>query len=108
RPYYDVLLCVANWPAVRQAAWEALLRARAVENLAYAVGCNRVGRDGKGVAYAGGSGVYGPFGDTLLTAEPGAGLLAVTLDHAVLEAHRRAFPAHLDADAFTLDVQHDA
>ena len=42
---YDLLLCVANWPAARIQAWNALLRARAIENMAYCIGVNRTGKD---------------------------------------------------------------
>ena len=52
---YDLLLYVANWPARRAHAWSALLRARAIENLSYVVGVNRIGRDGNGTSYAGDS-----------------------------------------------------
>ena len=43
---YDLLLYVANWPAARSSAWRTLLPARAVENLCYTAGVNRVGTDG--------------------------------------------------------------
>jgi predicted amidohydrolase len=46
---YDLLVYVANWPEVRANAWETLLRARAIENLSYCVGVNRVGTDGNGI-----------------------------------------------------------
>ena len=46
---YDLLLVCANWPASRQQAWSTLLRARAIENLSYVVGVNRVGDDGAGI-----------------------------------------------------------
>ena len=55
---YDLLLCVANWPAARRDAWNALLRARAIENQVYAAGVNIVGIDGAGVQYSGGSALY--------------------------------------------------
>src|SRR5690606_10467039 len=42
-PGTDAYVCVANWPTPRRAHWQALLRARAIENQAYVVGCNRVG-----------------------------------------------------------------
>jgi omega-amidase len=100
---YDALLAVANWPAVRQIAWQTLLRARAIENLAYAVGVNVLGTDGNGVEYAGGSAVYGPEGDALLDAGSRPGVFAATLDGAALTALRARFPAWQDADAFTLD-----
>ena len=100
--HYDLLLCVANWPAVRRQAWDTLLRARAIENLAYVVGCNRVGSDGQDVVYAGGSVAVDFTGTTLLAAGTDAGVHTVTLDPAALAQHRAAFPAHLDADPFQL------
>ena len=57
---YDLLLCVANWPAPRRAAWNTLLRARAIENQCYMAAVNIVGTDGNGVPYSGGSAAYGP------------------------------------------------
>lgn len=50
---YDVMLLCANWPASRTAAWDTLIRARAIENMAYVVGVNRVGVDGTGIPYSG-------------------------------------------------------
>ena len=52
---YDLLLYVANWPAPRQLAWDTLLQARAIENLSYVAGVNRVGQDGNQHTYLGGS-----------------------------------------------------
>ena len=99
---YDLLLAVANWPAPRQAAWNALLRARAIENLAYAAGVNIVGTDGNQVPYTGGSAVYDPEGRTLAEAGDDACLLTVTLDGDALADYRRRFPAWQDADDFQL------
>ena len=42
-----------------RAHFETLIRARAIENLAYVVGVNRVGRDGNDIEYAGDSVVLG-------------------------------------------------
>ena len=42
---YDAIICVANWPESRQEVWHILLRARAIENQCYVIGCNRVGDD---------------------------------------------------------------
>ena len=50
---YDLLLYVANWPAARISAWDTLLQARAIENLSYVVGVNRVGEDENGKTYNG-------------------------------------------------------
>ena len=99
---YDLLLAVANWPAPRQNAWNALLRARAIENLAYAAGVNIVGTDGNGVPYTGGSAVYDPEGRALAEAEDSASLLTVTLDGEALAEYRERFPAWQDADDFEL------
>jgi predicted amidohydrolase len=99
---YDLLLAVANWPALRQTAWNALLRARAIENLAYAAGVNVVGTDGNGVHYTGGSAVYDSEGRVLSEAGSDAGVFTVTLNRTALEAHRQQFPAWQDADAFEL------
>lgn len=60
----DVYLVPANWPVSRREHWMALLRARAIENQAYVIGCNRVG-DGGSLSYAGDSKVFGPNGDLL-------------------------------------------
>ena len=99
---YDALLCVANWPAGRAAAWQTLLRARAIENQAYCVGLNIVGRDGSGLDYAGGSAVYAPDGEPLVLARDNACQLEATLDATSLMALRQAFPVALDADSFVL------
>ncbi len=100
---YDVLLVVANWPAARVGAWTALLRARAIENQAYAVGVNIVGTDGAEVAYSGGSAVFDPQGQVVLAPSPKAEVVAAELDLEALEDYRRAFPAWQDADEFQLE-----
>lgn len=101
---YDVAVYVANWPAVRSRPWSQLLIARAIENLAYVVGVNRVGMDGKGIAYTGDSVALDPQGELLGQCAPSEEvLLTVTLERAALEDFRQRFPAHLDADAFSLE-----
>ena len=100
---YDLLIYVANWPAARADAWRQLLRARAIENQAYVVGVNRVGTDGHGVAHAGDSAAIDFLGCTLADARDLPSVLTVELDAGALAAHRERFPAHLDADRFTLE-----
>lgn len=101
---YELLLYVANWPAPRALAWRTLLSARAIENQAYVVGVNRVGADGQGIAHAGDSAAIDYLGQPLadLAGEPA--LATVELDAAPLAAFRQKFPAHLDADRFTLEL----
>ena len=104
RDDYDLLLYVANWPAARHTAWETLLRARAMENLSYCAGVNRVGRDGASVAYQGGSVILDFIGTDLAAAGDVAGIAQARLSAAALQRFRRKFPAHLDADDFSLNA----
>ena len=99
---YDLLLYVANWPAPRQHAWNTLLQARAIENLSYVMGVNRVGTDGNGLAYAGQSAVIDFAGDALFRAGDAETVHQQTLSLDDLRAFRARFPADLDADAFTI------
>ena len=64
---YDVLIYVANWPEKRIIAWDTLLKARAIENMAYCVGVNRVGLDGNSHQYVGHSALYDVLGNRLST-----------------------------------------
>ena len=100
---YDALVCVANWPAARAAAWQTLLRARAIENQAYCIGLNIVGRDGNGLDYAGGSAVYAPDGEAVVLVGEQACQVEAILDATALTALRQAFPVALDADRFDLE-----
>lgn len=102
---YDLALFVANWPAPRRQPWRTLLRARAIENLSYVVGVNRVGVDGNEIAYAGDSAVIDPLGEPLIELGPQEQVVTVTLDPDALLAHRERFPAWMDADAFSLDPE---
>jgi predicted amidohydrolase len=102
---YDLLLFVANWPAPRQHAWRTLLRARAIENLAYCVGVNRVGVDGNQLSYAGDSAALDFLGQTLVACGAQAQTVTVTLSATALAVHRERFPAYLDADDFELTLR---
>ncbi|MDQ2075523.1 amidohydrolase [Marinimicrobium sp. ABcell2] len=101
---YDLALYVANWPAARALHWQRLLQARAIENLSYVVGVNRIGQDDSGQAYQGDTGVYGPGGEVLLEAGDEPGCFCVELDASRLSEYRASFPAHLDADHFDLKM----
>lgn len=104
RSEYDLALYVANWPSPRRYAWRTLLRARAIENLAWVVGVNRVGTDGNGHAYSGDSAVLDPLGMPLVDLGAQTQVVTTTLSAALLEAHRRRFPAFMDADEFSLPL----
>jgi predicted amidohydrolase len=99
---YDLALFVANWPAPRRQPWRTLLRARAIENLCYVIGVNRVGVDGNELPYAGDSAVIDPLGEALVELGAQEQVITIMLDPAPLLAHRQRFPAWMDADGFTL------
>lgn len=75
----QVLFCPAEFPAERTAIWATLLRARAIENQIFVVGCNRVGSDGKHT-YGGRSAIIDPEGKTLAQANASAQLISATID----------------------------
>ena len=62
---YDLLLYVANWPEKRISAWSTLLKARAIENMSYTIGVNRIGKDGNNIVYNGKSTVLDTFGNEI-------------------------------------------
>ena len=105
---FDLLLYVANWPAARRSAWRTLLPARAVENLCYSAGVNRIGTDDKGIAYDGDSGAWDYLGNPLGQAGDEAIALNIELDAAALARYRSKFPAHLDADSFELSAESES
>ena len=100
---YDLLLYVANWPSPRAYAWRTLLRARAIENLCYVAGLNRVGTDGNGHRYDGESAAIDFLGEPLSECADAEVVATATLRADRLAEHRARFPAMLDADRFSLD-----
>ena len=82
----------ANWPAARSAHWEALLRARAIENQAYVLGVNRVGSD-PNVSYAGGSLLINPRGEILDRGTDQEGWIRGEIDVNMVQGYRKEFPA---------------
>ncbi len=99
---YDLLIFVANWPAARRHAWRTLLRARAIENLSYAIGVNRVGQDGNGIDYAGDSVALDFLGQPLVECGAEPEVVTTTFSASALAGHRERFPAQLDADEFEI------
>ncbi|MEN8223737.1 MAG: amidohydrolase [Bacteroidota bacterium] len=65
---YDLLIYIANWPAIRSLAWTSLVKGRAIENMAYAAGVNRTGKDGRAYEYTGNSLLSDPGGKILTDA----------------------------------------
>ncbi len=104
---YDVAIYVANWPTARIDAWDTLLRARAIENLSYVVGVNRIGIDGAGVEHNGRSAVVSPKGEPIFTIEGTEAIHTVELNANSLHAFRHRFPSHQDADDFTVEFEYE-
>lgn len=101
---YDLLIYVANWPAPRVNAWDALLRARAVENLSYTIGVNRIGTDGNEVPYLGHSAAYNYKGDEIEVPIEEEAIITVSLNKKSLDDFRDNYPFYLDADDFSLNL----
>ena len=99
---YDVLLFVANWPAVRRTHWLSLLQARAIENQSWVVGVNRTGTDGNDVEYAGDSVAFDFNGHKMLDLEHKEQIGTVVFNISDLENYRGTFPAWRDRDHYQI------
>ena len=101
---YDVLLYVANWPKPRISAWDTLLKARAIENMSYCIGVNRVGLDGMNSEYSGHSAVYDVLGNCITSFKPNKGHTeTVTLEKSHIHAYRNKLKFLEDRDSFTIE-----
>ncbi|MGI9551716.1 MAG: amidohydrolase [Aurantibacter sp.] len=98
---YDILLFVANWPEPRITAWDGLLRARAIENMAYCTGVNRIGEDANNLKYPGHSAIYDPLGNQIVYSEKEEVLYA-SLNKQHLAKTRENLGFLEDRDSFNL------
>ncbi|MEO0571949.1 MAG: amidohydrolase [Bacteroidota bacterium] len=98
---YDVLIYVANWPKPRISAWDTLLKARSIENMAYCIGVNRIGLDGLGHEYSGHSAVYDVLGTRLAYSEKEEVIYA-SLSKEHIGKNRSQLRFLEDRDAFSL------
>jgi len=100
---YDCVLYMANWPSTRNHAWKSLLVARAIENLSYSIGVNRIGIDGTGKDYTGDSAVIDPLGHHVVVAVPSQeAVLTATLSVDLLRDIRKKIPFGMDWDGFEI------
>ncbi len=88
----EIVFVIANWPVTRQMHWEALLKARAIENQCYVVGVNRIGQDGNGLEYGGGSHVYSPSGEDLSRGDKNQEYIVTEIDLSLVNKLRKEFP----------------
>lgn len=101
---YDLLLYVANWPKVRTNAWDILLKARAVENLSYVVGVNRIGLDAHNYEHIGHSQVVDFLGNYILEPQETEGVFIVELDKNVMLETRKKLDFLSDKDVFQINI----
>jgi predicted amidohydrolase len=99
---YDVLIYVANWPKPRTKAWDILLKARAVENMSYVIGVNRVGLDANNLEYVGHSQAIDYFGNYIQEPQEIEGVFIVELDKNEMLETRKKLNFLNDRDEFKL------
>jgi omega-amidase len=103
RNEYDLMLVMSNWPESRQHVFSSLITARALENQAFVCGVNRIGTDGNGLVYTGGSMLVNAYGTTLTENEPeGIWIQTTNLNLDELHRFRNKFPVWKDADSFEI------
>lgn len=99
---YDLLLYTASWPDSRIEIWRTLLRARAIENMAFTIGVNRIGTDGANLNYNGFTSIISPTGETLLEVSQNSHYGTFQLNIDQLRLHRERYPFLLDMDDFQI------
>jgi len=100
---YDLLIYVANWPAARQKVWEIITQARAIENQTWLAGVNRIGTDGQGIEYKGGTCIINPKGEYELNDHSRSEkVLTGVLSYKEMAQFRAKFPVWKDADRFEI------
>lgn len=99
---YDILIFVANWPAKRISHWKQLLIARAIENQAFVIGVNRVGKDENQIEYNGNSLIIDPQGKVIFEAGEEETIKTINLNIQEMQAWRDNFRVSQDWDKFTI------
>jgi predicted amidohydrolase len=99
---YDLLIYVANWPKPRITAWDVLLKARAIENMCFTIGVNRIGEDDNHHEYTGHSQVVDCLGNYLIEPQETASVFITVLDKNKMFETRTKFGFLNDKDAFTV------
>lgn len=97
---YDLILYVASWPEKRVGAWEHLLKARAIENLSYVFGLNRIGTDGNNLYYPESSHCF--FADGTEISEKSGNLITADIEIEKVQDFRNHFHFLDDRDHFEI------
>jgi predicted amidohydrolase len=99
---YDMMICVASWSIPRRYHWDALIRARAIENQCYVAAVNRIGTD-PSREYDGGTAFIDPYGQPIaLCSDNKEEVIICETDLQILEKYRKKFPALGDRDNFSI------
>lgn len=102
---YDILLNIASWAESRASVWRILLHARAIENLAYCIGVNRVGKDENGYSHRGDSMVVDPKGVAVAMANPNEEqVIFAQISKSALNEFRQKFNIGADWNSYELKV----
>lgn len=99
---YDLIIYVANWPKPRINAWDILLKARAIENMSYVIGVNRVGEDENGMIYNGHSQVIDELGQEIIKPFEDETIKHIELNKNILIETRLKLPFLNDKDDFKI------
>ncbi|MDR6406351.1 MULTISPECIES: nitrilase-related carbon-nitrogen hydrolase [Chryseobacterium] len=99
---YDAILYVANWPEKRVGAWEHLLKARAIENLSFVFGLNRIGTDGNNLFYQESSHCF--FADGTEISQKSGNIVSAELNLDELKDFRNHFQFLNDRDSFSIQL----
>ena len=102
---YDLMVCLANWPAIRSHVWKTLLVARALENQACVAGVNRIGHDGFGNWHSGNTMALNAKGAIAYAADEGVEVTgSATFSALDLKLFRDSHTLGMDWDHFTIDL----
>jgi predicted amidohydrolase len=93
---------VASWPKIRTNAWDTLLQARAIENMSYTIGVNRIGTDANGYEYIGHSQVVNFLGNYVLKPEEFEGVFIVVIEKEKMVETRQRLGFLNDRDSFKI------
>ena len=105
---YDILIYIATWPEVCSHGWKTLLMARAIENQAFVIGVNRVGKDGNSISYSGDSAIVDPNGEVVSGIQSNQETFeTINLSYFTLSNIRSKFNAGFDWDNFKISDRID-
>ena len=96
-----LIIVIASWPSTRQAHWDILLKARAVESQSFIVGVNRIG-EGGGHSFSGGTAIIDPSGEIIAVAGDSETLVTATIYPDTVSCVRAKMPFLVDRKPWLL------